>query len=194
MARETTTVQCYPDDDIINKRIKEYEAFGWELINNQRCQEYDGTTSSSNFDGSTTVTRHFSTFNKLTFSHDKSAAWYSKIVDMEQEYKRLKNTKPSEPYNKKASGVRFFFGAFFVFLFIPFMVWGNTYGTSIPMIIVGVVSLLLGIIVIATGIAKNKKYNQAREAYRVRMLEWEGDTGVKADKIKEEANKIVSQE
>ena len=59
MAKETTTVQCYPSDSAVNRKIREYEAFGWELINNQRCNEDKGTYGGC---------RHYSTFNKLTFT------------------------------------------------------------------------------------------------------------------------------
>lgn len=48
MARETKTIQMYPDDDAINQAISLWENFGWEVIGNQRCQEFkkqdsDGT-------------------------------------------------------------------------------------------------------------------------------------------------------
>lgn len=38
MARETKTIQMYPDDDAINQAISLWENFGWEVIGNQRCQ------------------------------------------------------------------------------------------------------------------------------------------------------------
>ena len=47
MARESKTVQVYPDDAIVNNTIAEYESFGWELISNQRCQEFTGQTHDS---------------------------------------------------------------------------------------------------------------------------------------------------
>lgn len=195
MARETTTVQCYPDDSIINEKIKEYEAFGWELINNQRCQEYRGQTSNTEYTGSwkTTVTDHYATFNKLTFSREKNTAWYSKIVDMEKEYNSLKNSKPSEPYYQKASGARFYLGAVIALLFIPFLSMGISY-SAVFLTIIGIVLLVVGIAMIVTGIMKNKKYSQARASYRLRVSEWEKDAGVKMGKIKIEASKIVSQE
>ena len=85
--KETTTVQVYPDDAIVNRTIEEYGSFGWEVINNQRCQEFDGTDSSG--------TRHYSTFNKLTFTREKSEAWYEKVVEIEREYNTAKNTLKS---------------------------------------------------------------------------------------------------
>lgn len=93
MARETVTIQRYPDDSIINQTIKEYEAFGWELISNQRCQEYEGQTHG--FDGSST--KHYSTFNKLTFTREKSSSWYELVVPLEEEYRSLMNIKPQAP-------------------------------------------------------------------------------------------------
>ena len=84
--KETKTIQVYPSDDIINSTIEEYGSFGWEVINNQRCQEYDGQT-----DG----IKHYSTFNKITFSREKSSAWYDAVTQMEKEYNTLKNTRKS---------------------------------------------------------------------------------------------------
>ena len=67
MAKETKTVQCYPSDDKINAMVERYASFGWELINNQRCQEFTGQT----FDSDGSSTSHYSTFNKLTFTREK---------------------------------------------------------------------------------------------------------------------------
>lgn len=80
--KETITTQCYPSDDKINEMVSMYQNFGWELVSNQRCQEYTGQTSGS--DGSTT--NHYSTFNKLTFSREKSSPWYKEVVQLEKRY------------------------------------------------------------------------------------------------------------
>ena len=86
--KETKTVQVYPSDAIVNSTIEEYESFGWEVIGNQRCQEFDGTTHG--IDGSTT--RHYSTFNKITFSREKDSAWYDEVSLLEKEYYVTKDT------------------------------------------------------------------------------------------------------
>lgn len=91
--RETKTVQVYPSDSIINDTISEYGSFGWEVIGNQRCQEYEGQTHG--VDGS--VTNHYTTFNKITFSREKSSAWYEEVSKLESEYFTLKDT--SEIYS-----------------------------------------------------------------------------------------------
>lgn len=70
--KETKTVQVYPSDAIVNATIEEYGSFGWEVISNQRCQEYDGQTRE--YDGS--LTKNYSTFNKITFTREKDSPWY----------------------------------------------------------------------------------------------------------------------
>ncbi|MDE5563241.1 MAG: hypothetical protein K2J01_06860 [Clostridiales bacterium] len=87
--KETKTVQVYPSDDIVNATIEEYESFGWEVVSNQRCQEFEGTTHDI-FDGSTT--RHYSTFNKITFSREKESHWYDQVATLEKEYNITKDT------------------------------------------------------------------------------------------------------
>lgn len=84
--KETKTIQVYPSDDIINSTIEEYGSFGWEVIGNQRCQEYEGQS-----DG----IKHYSTFNKITFTREKSSAWYDEVAQMEREYNTLKDTRKS---------------------------------------------------------------------------------------------------
>ncbi|MDE6691705.1 MAG: hypothetical protein K2K04_07020, partial [Clostridia bacterium] len=86
--KETKTVQVYPSDDIVNAMIEEYEGFGWEVIGNQRCQEFDGTTHG--IDG--TTTQHYSTFNKLTFTREKESGWYQEVSQIEREYYTTKDT------------------------------------------------------------------------------------------------------
>lgn len=99
--KETKTVQVYPSDSIVNATISEYESFGWEVIGNQRCQEYEGQTHG--IDGSTTS--HYSTFNKITFSREKDLPWYSEVSQLEREYNVLKDTaktyKACEPVLRK---------------------------------------------------------------------------------------------
>ncbi|MDE6676304.1 MAG: hypothetical protein K2K12_01145 [Clostridia bacterium] len=86
--KETKTVQVYPDDAIVNAKIEEYESFGWEVVGNQRCQEYEGQTYG--IDGSST--KHYSTFNKVTFTREKDSPWYSEVTQLEKEYHALKDT------------------------------------------------------------------------------------------------------
>ena len=115
--KETKTVQVYPSDDIVNATIEEYGSFGWEVINNQRCQEYDGQTRG--VDGS--VTNHYSTFNKITFTREKGAPWYEEVAQLEKEYnttgdtiKTYRNRKPV----LSQSGGSVFVGAFLYMLWI----------------------------------------------------------------------------
>ena len=110
--KETKTIQVYPDDVIVNETISEYESFGWEVVGNQRCQEYDGQTHGT--DGS--LTNHYSTFNKITFSREKSAPWYEEVVKLEKEHNTLEDTcskyrkaKPTCYPPKRAEGTDYFF-------------------------------------------------------------------------------------
>lgn len=89
--KETKTVQVYPDDAIVNAKIEEYESFGWEVVGNQRCQEYEGQTYG--IDGSST--KHYSTFNKVTFTREKDSPWYAEVVQLEKEYYVMKDTSES---------------------------------------------------------------------------------------------------
>lgn len=90
--KETKTIQVYPSDAIINATIEEYGSFGWEVIGNQRCQEFEGTTHDY-FDGSTT--KHYSTFNKITFTREKYSPWYEEVSLLEKEYNATKDTVKS---------------------------------------------------------------------------------------------------
>ncbi|MDE7082462.1 MAG: hypothetical protein K2O89_02000 [Clostridia bacterium] len=98
--KETKTVQVYPSDSVVNATIREYGSFGWEVINNQRCQEFDGQTRG--IDGS--VVNNYSTFNKITFTREKNSAWYEEVSQMEKEYYALKDT--SKTYAAQQSVLR----------------------------------------------------------------------------------------
>ncbi|MDE6293126.1 MAG: hypothetical protein K2L88_00690 [Clostridiales bacterium] len=180
MAKETKTVQCYPSDSKINKMIKRYEAFGWELINNQRCQEYEGT-----YDGY----KHWSTFNKLTFSRDKSAPWYAEAEKLENEYIRLMNTEPDEPANSKCSGLRWFFN-FLLFLTIVPAIVGIAFGDFLLMGI-GFGLFLIPLLMFIMGIRKNNRYKMQYAAYRSELSEWERTTGKQAEDVMAKSAKIV---
>ena len=146
MPRETITVQVYPDDSIINRTIAEYERFGWEVISNQRMQEFTGQTSYG--DGSSA--NHYSTFNKITFSRDKDAAWYEEVKECENRYKQLLKEKedlqdslPSDRY----PGERVTFPKLSLILFVT------------PLFIVPIVLLIV--------------YGIRKKGYKKRAAEWE---------------------
>lgn len=113
--KETKTVQVYPDDDIVNATIGEYESFGWEVVGNQRCQEYDGQTRE--YDGS--LTKNYSTFNKITFTREKNSVWYEEVYGLEKEFHSIgdtirsyKNRKPVLRELKLAGTATYAVGAF----------------------------------------------------------------------------------
>ena len=116
--KETKTIQVYPDDNIVNATIGEYESFGWEVVGNQRCQEYNGQTHG--VDGSTT--NHYSTFNKITFTREKSSPWYEEVSQIEREYNVLNDTiqtyKNAKPVLSKTSEGSILLGVFLYCLWI----------------------------------------------------------------------------
>lgn len=75
--KETKTIQCYPNDREINETIAAYNDFGWELVSNQLCQTEDS--------------QKYYTFNKLTFSREKSEPWYKEVCDLEIKYYAVKS-------------------------------------------------------------------------------------------------------
>lgn len=190
MARETTTVQCYPSDEKINATIRQYESFGWELIGNQRCQEYEGSYG--------TVDR-YSTFNKLTFSREKNKPWYEEVSRLERECNRLLNKKPVRPPDDSPSKFRYFIAIFLIIAGIPFMA-GLVFcimdfeALFIVEGIIGAIVFAIGVILIVK--AKNKKKsNEARYRLYLRYLtDWENGDEKKAMSIMSQAERIVSEE
>ncbi|MBR5659020.1 MAG: hypothetical protein IKX10_06440 [Lachnospiraceae bacterium] len=81
MARESKVMQVYPSDQKVQAAMDINSIFGWEVTGNQKFQEYTGQTRDGN-----TTTKHFSTYVKLTFSREKSAPWYSRVVSLEKEW------------------------------------------------------------------------------------------------------------
>lgn len=125
MARESITVQCYPSDSAVNAMVARYEAFGWELIGNQQFQENQG----SGYDVWQGSVTRYSTYNKLTFSREKSAPWYHKVTELdrqckqkEDEVRHMKGLEPTKPEFHNIVGV--FLGVIGIWtLFIPFIIY-----------------------------------------------------------------------
>ena len=158
--RESVTIQCYPSDDEINNTIARYERFGWELMSNQRCQEFSGQTNYS--DGSST--EHYSTFVKLTFSREKDAKWYKEVASLEQsyfklreEYQRLERSEPCGPRLNK-------------WLFLPCLFF--------PPVIIAVLPLSL-----ISYLGKKKKY-------KIALSKWEKETASKFQDINNEIKSV----
>lgn len=81
--RETKIIQVYPSDSAIEKAIKEWESFGWEMTDNQRHSDKQDLW----YPGGTTV--RTTTYNKLTFSREKSSPWYSEVKSLEEQYEAV---------------------------------------------------------------------------------------------------------
>lgn len=181
MAKETKTVQCYPDDDKINAMSERYAAFGWELIGNQRCRE----------EGAYVVT----TFHKLTFTRDKNSPWYGKVSAMESEYDKLMNREPVLYANSPSKGWLFYgivglaLGALIWVVFGSFA--GNAYFelfTLIPaLVVIGIGAVLLTIFIV-----KTKKYNKAYNRYYNAKKEWENTSKKEAEEILAKSEAIVN--
>lgn len=78
MAKETKTVQLYPDDNLINREVEIWNAFGWELLSNQMVQLNKGSDVNGNI--------KYESFNKLTFTREKNEVWYNEIIVLEDKY------------------------------------------------------------------------------------------------------------
>ena len=81
MLKETRITQVAPNDEVINNTIKTYQIFGWELVNNQRCQEYVESDET------------YSTYNKLTFTRDQETVHYQEVATLEAEYLQLQDQR-----------------------------------------------------------------------------------------------------
>lgn len=81
--RETKIIQVYPSDSAIEKAIREWKSFGWEMTDNQRLSNKEDLW----FPGGTTV--RTTTYNKLTFSREKSSPWYSEVKLLEDRYEAV---------------------------------------------------------------------------------------------------------
>ena len=144
MARETITIQRYPDDKIVNDTIQAYELFGWEVIGNQRCQEFTRQDSNG--------TKHYSTFNKITFSREKSSPWYPEVVKLEQEFDALCNAQDKKNTSARNAAAKYF-GITLQSAQRPVM---PKIGNGKPAAVRGIVSgslFLLGIILFLVGAA-----------------------------------------
>jgi len=123
MARESVTIQVYPDESDINNKIKRYEIFGWEVVSNQRMQQFVGQTKESDGKGGYDIYDNYETYNMLTFSREKNMPWYDKIVLLENEYISLEKEYPFEP--EPFSIVGFLWR--FLLLIIPAIIYIRNY-------------------------------------------------------------------
>ncbi len=193
MARETKTIQCYPDDDIINERVKRYEAFGWELISNQHCQEYDGQTSSRDYiDGSTTITKHYSSFNKLTFSREKTSPWYGEVTKLEKQYEDIMDRRPRDYSIEPSKGWVIYGGLGVVIgicLLLLFLSW--RFSPAVYVSIGGAV-MAIGALLLVVYFVKRKNYNISHGGYLIQLRQWEKTSAEEAEKILVRSERIIN--
>lgn len=99
--RETKIIQVYPSDSAIEKAINEWESFGWEMTDNQKFSDKQDLWSPV---GTTVRT---TTYNKLTFSREKSSPWYAEVKSLENQYESVQrdiSAVTNEKPVKKALG------------------------------------------------------------------------------------------
>ena len=181
MARETKTIQCYPDDDKINKVCSVQASFGWELIGNQRCREQETF-------GEYVRT---STFHKLSFSREKNSPWYAEVTELENNYQVLCDSEPVCYANKPGKTMLFWgiMGLIFGVLSL-LLLWGMellSFAFFIPLALFGLGVLLLSIL-----IARHVHYNRAYGEYLSKLSSWKADTGKQAEEIRMRADALVN--
>ncbi len=181
MARETKTVQCYPSDSAVNEKCKLYGSFGWELIGNQRCQEQQSYGEYINT----------STFNKLTFSRERTAPWYGEVTALENKYNELYNTKPSCYTNDPSKGW-LVWGIIIVVLaaVIALFFWGL--GVLEYIFYLSVALGILGAVFITVFAVKKSHYNRDYSAYLSASRAWDDTTGKEIEELRRKAETLVN--
>lgn len=162
MARETKIIQVYPSDYAIESAIKEWEAFGWELVNNQRYSDKDSVTIP--YVGTSTTT---TTYNKLTFSREKSSSWYGEIKPIEEEYENVQRNKSnimSDKPQKKKFGI----------------------GDAILLILP-----ILFVVEVIRLIVRESKYKKALKRFEENSAPKLRELDMKADSLKRSAQRII---
>ena len=186
------TVQCYPDVTVVNKTVKRYETFGWELIGNQRCQEYTGETRKKEYingSWSTTVTRHYSSFNLLTFSREKTMPQYNEVIELEKECERILETKPIAPSLPR------YRQPIIICMLILFV--AGLVGIGLGAIMKGFLYVGIALLVVSAGmfivtLADKCKYRDLCKEYINQLNNFEKSVMPQVEKIMAKADRIVN--
>lgn len=180
MAKETITVQCYPDDSKINKMTAQYGAFGWELIGNQRCRE----------EGAYVV----STFNKLTFSRDKSEPWYGEVASLEKRHKECMDAEPVNFASNPSKGWLFYGICGLVIGIAAWLILGSFTGNfgALFCLIPALVLIGAGAILTTVFAVKYKKYKSAYGLYLRLHRTWKETSEKEAEELRKKAEAIVN--
>jgi len=160
--RETKIIQVYPSDYAIESAIKEWESFGWEMTDNQRFSDKSSVTLP--YVGTETTT---TTYNKLTFSREKSSPWYSEVKKLEEEYETVigrKNAITRTKPQKKGIGVWDFVTIYLPVPLISFVVYQ---------------------------IVKKSKFKKATKKYEADSKSKLAELDAKAESIRNASKKIV---
>lgn len=177
MAKETKTIQCYPDDNQINKECELQSSFGWELIGNKRCRE---ETPNGEY-------VKIKTFHKLTFSREKNTPWYKRVTELESQYNRILSSQPIRPSEPQKRWLFAGIGgliAGIILLVILSKLGGLSKGEVIPSVVLFVCAGLL----IVRFIIKTVRYN----AYLAQLSSWESSKGQELEKIRKQADSLIN--
>ena len=171
MARETEMVKVYPSDEAVRAKVGVYEAFGWEVVGNQKITEKTGSYEGA--DGNYYNTTE--TYVQLTFSREKSSPWYKKVVELEEEYYAEVNKQNAvmaqEPQKAKYLG---FFS--FLLVFTPLM------PITLPLLIVNIVRQSKA----------NKKYKQEHDEWISKKYSVNDAAARRKDELLEQASELVN--
>lgn len=163
--RETKIVQVYPSDYAIERAIKEWESFGWEMTDNQRISNKEDLW----FPGGTTV--RTTTCNKLTFSREKSSPWYLEVKRLEEEYegvqRRISSIKMQKPQNSDGL-LNTFLSCITIWLPVPIISF------------------------IVYKIIKKVRFKKALKRYKIEYTEKLDDLNSQADNLRYAASNIVN--
>ncbi|MDE6059049.1 MAG: hypothetical protein K2G44_03310 [Clostridia bacterium] len=187
MAKESTTVQCYPSDEKINKKIKEYESFGWEVTESQRVEERTGTYYST-------------TYHLLTFTREKNNTWYKEVTELEKQYhEKLEKrsaeyeTSPDYPKFSTLEKVLFYLSIFtLAAIVIPFVVMICCEVLKYYWIFILIPFILIASIIGIIHKHRIKKYNAELDEWHALHDQKLEAMQKEADKIAEKASEIVN--
>ncbi len=171
MARETEMVKVYPSDEAVRAKVTVFEAFGWELVGNQKITEKTGSYEGA--DGNYYNTTE--TYVQLTFSREKSSPWYKEVAALEDEYyaevSKQNQIMAAEP--KKAKYLGFFS---FLLVFTPLI------PITLPLLIINIVRQCNA----------NKKYKKEHDEWISKKYSVNDAAAAKKEELLEKASALVN--
>jgi hypothetical protein len=175
---EFKTVKCYPDEGTEQRYVGFYQDMGWEVVDMDRKQTFDGQSYNA-FDGSSTS--HYSTSTYIKMKRDKNRPNYAQIAQLSAVAEDYFDTSPKKS-KKTGAIVAIVIGVIAVLAGLA-NIGGIRYG-GLPAVLVpglvGVGLLVLGILLMVKGSKKDKALS---ESYYANKAE--------ADRAYEECRRLV---